>query len=115
MPNGMLYEDYLRRQASKGDYGVCIISVDAAESIADWIGRIRALRIAESSETVEPVSRWKTPVGASWRSAVFTCEKCSGKVYWPQAMRGEKSNKRRCYYPMCPWCGAKMEVEAGDQ
>ena len=51
MANAMLYEDYLRQQASRGQYGVCIIPVDHAEDIADWIeknrDRIAVIRCAD--------------------------------------------------------------------
>lgn len=41
MMNAMLYEDYLRQQVDRGEFGVCIIPADIATGIAEYIERHR--------------------------------------------------------------------------
>ena len=82
MSNAMLYEDYLRMRASKGDLGMCIITQDDALAIADWIEKSRKVRLGKWIKTTH-----------------YQCSEC--ETEWDIDPEENGIN-------YCPNCGARM-------
>ena len=59
------------------------------------------------------MARW-VRLDENRRGWLFYCSACGGLSYWPQPTRG-KRKPGACPYPMCPWCGERMEADDGIQ
>ena len=77
------------------------------ETIRQTIDEEEEIKAPESA-TERQKGTWKK-IGQN-KSMRFECTACGNIAYYPRHGSGKDTGPNVCEYPLCPYCGAQMEV-----
>lgn len=77
------------------------------ETIRQTIDEEEEIKASESA-TERQKGTWKK-IGQN-KSMRFECTACGNIAYYPRHGSGKDTGPNVCEYPLCPYCGAQMEV-----